>query len=54
VPDSCRLEFGAYAATKGHSVFDNRDTCLLLGIAKRTLARYRQKVIRYYIIREHV
>jgi hypothetical protein len=33
----------------GDKLLDNQDLCLLLGITKRSLARYRQKkLIRYY------
>ena len=39
----------------GDRLIDNQDMCLLLGITKRTLARYRQKkLIRYYTIRGKV
>ena len=39
----------------GDKLIDNQDMCLLLGITKRTLARYRQKkLIRYYTIRGKV
>jgi hypothetical protein len=39
----------------GDKLLDNQDMCLLLGISKRTLARYRQKkLIRYYTINGHV
>ena len=35
----------------GDKLLDNQDMCLLMGIAKRTLARYRQlKLISYYKI----
>lgn len=35
----------------GDSLLDNYDLCRLLGVTKRTLARYRQKkLIRYYMI----
>lgn len=35
----------------GDKLLDNQDLCLLLGITKRSLARYRQKkLIRYYQI----
>jgi hypothetical protein len=35
----------------GDNLLDNQDMCLLLGITKRSLARYRQKkLIRYYQI----
>lgn len=35
----------------GDTLLDNYDLCRLLGITKRTLARYRQKkLIRYYMI----
>ena len=35
----------------GEKLFDNYDLCRLLGVTKRTLARYRQKkLIRYYMI----
>lgn len=35
----------------GDKLLDNQDLCLLLGITKRTLARYRQKkLIPYYMI----
>lgn len=35
----------------GDTLLDNHDMCALLGITKRTLARYRQrKVVRYYMI----
>ena len=33
----------------GDQLLDNQDLCLLLGVTKRTLARYRQKkIITYY------
>ncbi|GHT41485.1 transcriptional regulator [Bacteroidia bacterium] len=36
-------------AMDGDKLLDNQDLCLLLGITKRSLARYRQKkLIRYY------
>ena len=36
-------------AMEGDKLLDNQDLCLLLGITKRSLARYRQKkIIRYY------
>ena len=36
-------------AMEGDKLLDNQDLCLLLGITKRSLARYRQKkLIRYY------
>jgi hypothetical protein len=36
-------------AMDGDKLLDNQDICLLLGITKRSLARYRQKkLIRYY------
>ena len=36
---------------EGDQLLDNQDLCLLLGITKRSLARYRQKkLIRYYQI----
>ena len=39
----------------GDRLIDNQDMCLLLGVAKRTLARYRQKkLIRYYAINGRV
>ena len=39
----------------GDRLIDNQDMCLLLGVAKRTLARYRQKkLIRYYTINGRV
>lgn len=35
----------------GDTLIDNQDLCQLLGVTKRTLARYRQKkLIRYYMI----
>ncbi len=35
----------------GDKLLDNQDMCLLMGISKRTLARYRQKkLIRFYQI----
>ena len=35
----------------GDKLLDNQDMCLLLGVTKRTMARYRQrKLVRYYII----
>ena len=35
----------------GEKLFDNYDLCRLLGITKRTLARYRQKkLVTYYMI----
>ncbi|MDR0231981.1 MAG: helix-turn-helix domain-containing protein [Dysgonamonadaceae bacterium] len=38
-------------AMEGDKLLDNQDLCLLLGITKRSLARYRQKkLIRYYQI----
>jgi hypothetical protein len=38
-------------AMEGDKLLDNQDLCLLLGITKRSLARYRQKkLIRYYRI----
>ena len=38
-------------AMDGDKLLDNQDLCLLLGITKRSLARYRQKdLIRYYQI----
>ena len=38
-------------AMEGDQLLDNQDLCLLLGITKRSLARYRQKkLIRYYQI----
>jgi hypothetical protein len=39
----------------GDKLLDNQDMCMLLGVTKRTLARYRQKkLIRYYSIRGRV
>jgi hypothetical protein len=36
-------------ALEGDDLLDNQDMCLLLGITKRSLARYRdKKLIRYY------
>lgn len=36
---------------KGDTLLDNHDLCQLLGITKRTLARYRQKkLVTYYMI----
>ena len=38
-------------AMDGDKLLDNQDLCLLLGITKRSLARYRhKKLIRYYQI----
>ena len=38
-------------AMEGDKLLDNQDMCLLLGITKRSLARYRdKKLIRYYQI----
>ena len=38
-------------AMEGDQLLDNQDLCLMLGITKRSLARYRQKkLIRYYQI----
>ncbi|WP_028896229.1 helix-turn-helix domain-containing protein [Prevotella sp. HUN102] len=35
----------------GDTLLENHDLCRLLGVTKRTLARYRQKkLIRYYMI----
>jgi Helix-turn-helix domain len=35
----------------GDSLLENSDLCKLLGVTKRTLARYRQKkLIRYYMV----
>lgn len=35
----------------GDKLLDNQDMCMLLGVTKRTLARYRQKkLVRYYMI----
>lgn len=35
----------------GDTLIDNQDMCMLLGVTKRTVARYRQKkLIRYYMI----
>jgi len=35
----------------GDALLDNQDMCLLLGVTKRTLARYRQKkLVSYYMI----
>lgn len=35
----------------GDTLLENHDLCQLLGVTKRTLARYRQKkLIRYYMI----
>ena len=35
----------------GDNLLDNQDLCLLLGVTKRSVARYRQKkLIRYYQI----
>lgn len=39
----------------GDKLIDNQDMCQLLGITKRTLARYRQKkLVRYYAINGRV
>lgn len=39
------------AALDGNKLLDNQDMCELLGITKRTLARYRQKkLVAYYMI----
>jgi hypothetical protein len=39
----------------GDKLLDNQDMCQLLGITKRTLARYRQKkLIRFYTIQGKV
>lgn len=39
----------------GDTLLDNYDLCRLLGVTKRTLARYRQKkLIRYYMIDGHI
>lgn len=36
---------------EGDTLLENHDLCQLLGVTKRTLARYRQKkLIRYYMI----
>lgn len=36
---------------EGDTLLDNYDLCRLLGVTKRTIARYRQKkLIRYYMI----
>ena len=38
-------------ALDGDTLLDNYDMCTLLGITKRTLARYRQKkLVTYYMI----
>jgi hypothetical protein len=38
-------------ALDGDKLLDNQDLCIMLGITKRSLARYRQKkLIRYYQI----
>ena len=38
-------------AMEGDQLLDNQDLCILLGVTKRSLARYRQKnLIRYYQI----
>lgn len=35
----------------GDKLLDNQDMCLLLGVTKRTLTRYRQKkLVRYYML----
>ena len=39
------------SALDGDKLLDNQDMCELLGITKRTLARYRQKkLVTYYMI----
>ena len=39
------------SALDGDKLLDNQDMCELLGITKRTLARYRQKkLVAYYMI----
>lgn len=39
------------AALEGDKLLDNQDMCELLGVTKRTLARYRQKkLVTYYMI----
>ena len=39
----------------GDRLLDNQDMCQLLGVTKRTLARYRQKkLVRYYTIRGRI
>ena len=39
------------AALGGDKLLDNQDMCELLGVTKRTLARYRQKkLVTYYMI----
>lgn len=39
------------SALEGDKLLDNQDMCELLGITKRTLARYRQKkLVTYYMI----
>ena len=42
------------AALEGDKLLDNQDMCELLGVTKRTLARYRQKkLVTYYMIRTY-
>lgn len=39
----------------GDRLLDNQDMCQLLGVTKRTIARYRQKkLVRYYLIRGRI
>lgn len=39
----------------GDKLIDNQDMCQLLGVTKRTLARYRQhRLVRYYTIRGRI
>ena len=39
------------AALEGDKLLDNQDMCELLGVTKRTLARYRQKkLVTYYMM----
>ena len=39
----------------GDRLLDNQDMCQLLGVTKRTLARYRQRnLVRYYTIRGRI
>ncbi len=55
IEESIKIKKQEVHPLDGDKLLDNQDMCQLLGISKRTLARYRQKkLVRYYTIRGRV
>ena len=55
IDDKLQMKVQEVHPLDGDRLLDNQDMCQLLGVTKRTMARYRQKkLVRYYTIRGRI